>query len=83
MLKYFIIVVLNISIAFAAHPQLISVNGIGERTVDSNMVIINLELFGKASSAKESQNLQAKEYNRIKSIVEKFKIKKDDFTTQN
>lgn len=67
----------------ANNPQLISVNGIGERSVDPNIVIINLEIFGKSVAAKASQDLQAKEYNRIKSIVEKFKIKKDDFTTQN
>lgn len=69
--------------AVANNPQLISVNGIGERSVDPNIVIINLEIFGKSVAAKATQDLQAKEYNRIKSIVEKFKIKKDDFTTQN
>lgn len=69
--------------AVANNPQLISVNGIGERSVDPNIVIINLEIFGKSVAAKAAQDLQAKEYNRIKSIVEKFKIKKDDFTTQN
>jgi uncharacterized protein YggE len=69
--------------AVANNPQLISVNGIGERSVDPNIVIINLEIFGKSVAAKAAQDLQAKEYNRIKSIVEKFKIKKDDFITQN
>lgn len=69
--------------AVANNPQLISVNGIGERSVDPNIVIINLEIFGKSVAAKATQDLQAKEYNRIKSIVEKFKIKKDDFITQN
>ncbi len=69
--------------AFANNPQLISVNGIGERSVDPNIVIINLEIYGKSPAAKTSQDLQAKEYIRIKGIVEKFKIKKDDFTTQN
>ena len=51
--------------------------------MDPNIVIINLEIFGKSVAAKAAQDLQAKEYNRIKSIVEKFKIKKDDFITQN
>lgn len=69
--------------AVANNPQLISVNGIGERSVDPNIVIINLEIFGKSATAKMAQDLQAKEYNRIKSIVEKYKIKKDDFPTQN
>ncbi len=65
------------------NPQLISVNGMAERSVEPNMVILNLESFGKASTAKQAQDLQAKEYNRIKSVVEKYKIKKDDFTTEN
>lgn len=77
------IILLWAQFAVANNPQLISVNGVGERSVDPNIVIINLEIFGKSATAKTAQDLQAKEYNRIKGIVEKFKIKKDDFPTQN
>lgn len=67
----------------AADPQMISVNGVAERSIEPNMVILNIESFGKAVQAKQAQELQAKEYNRVKSIVEKYKIKKDDFATEN
>lgn len=83
MFKYFFVLFVYTPFVFAVNPQLISVNGLGERTVDPNMVIVNIELFGKASTALLSQNLQAKEYNRIKAIIEKFKIKKEHFSTQN
>ncbi len=77
--------VLTISLTSFANtsPQLISVNGMAERSVEPNMVILNLESFGKAPTAKQAQDLQAKEYNRIKAVIEKYKIKKDDFTTEN
>jgi uncharacterized protein len=65
------------------NPQLISVNGLAERSVDPNMVILNIESYGKAQTAKLAQEDQAKEYNRIKTVIEKFKIKKDDFSTEN
>ncbi len=85
MMKVTIFLILFMSgFAFAnTNPQLISVNGFAERSVDPNMVILNLESFGKAQTAKAAQEYQAKEYNRIKSVIEKYKIKKDDFTTEN
>jgi uncharacterized protein YggE len=83
MKSLYLIFFLWAQLAVANNPQLISVNGIGERSVDPNIVIINLEIFGKSTTAKTAQDLQAKEYNRIKTIVEKFKIKKDHFPTQN
>jgi uncharacterized protein YggE len=65
------------------NPQLISVNGIAEQSIEPNMVILNLESFGAAATAKKAQELQAKEYLRIKSVIEKYKIAKNDFTTEN
>ena len=85
-MKKIIFLILTITTLFSfaeVKPQLISVNGIAERSVEPNMVILNLESFGKASTAKQAQDLQAKEYQRIKIVIEKYKIKKDDFTTEN
>jgi uncharacterized protein YggE len=83
MKSMFFLTFLFSKILFAANPQLISVNGIAERSIDPNSVVVQIELYGKASSAKIAQDLQAKEYQRVKDTTEKFKIKKNDFTTQN
>lgn len=63
--------------------HLISVNGIAESSVEANLALIQLSLWGKAPVAKTAQELQAKQYEALKSLVEKFKIKKDDFKTVN
>jgi uncharacterized protein len=84
-MRFIILLILLVNgFVFAnTNPQLISVNGLAERSLDPNIVILNLESFGKAPTAKAAQELQAKEYNRIKIVTEKYKIKKDDFTTEN
>lgn len=65
------------------NPALISVNAIAEKSIDPNMVILNIESYGKSGQAKMAQDLQAKEYQKIKNAVDKYKIKKEDFTTEN
>jgi len=79
----FLIITLSSIFSLAAEPQMISVNGVAERSIEPNMVILNIESFGKAAQAKQAQELQAKEYNRVKSVMEKYKIKKEDFSTEN
>ena len=64
-------------------PPLITVSTTAEKSIDPTMAVIQLESFGKAKQAKIAQDLQAKEYSRVKNIIEKFKIKKEDFVTQN
>lgn len=77
-------VVTTASIAFATdNIHLISVNGIAEVSIDPNMVVLQVESWGKAASAKSAQEIQAQQYVKIKSIIEKFKIKKEDFKTEN
>lgn len=69
--------------AASEDPNLISVNGVAEQSVDPNMAILQVEVYSKANVAKVAQDLQAKEYIRVKAVIEKFKIKKEDFETQN
>lgn len=84
MIKYICtILFFSANIFAASEPALISVNGIAERSIEPNMVVLNIEIFGKSLQAKTAQVLQSKEFNRIKVIVEKYKIKKDEFTTEN
>lgn len=65
----------------AADLALVAVTGEAEKAVDPNMVKVQLEVWSKALQAKSAQEIAAKEYQRIKAVVEKFKIKKDDFET--
>jgi uncharacterized protein YggE len=66
-----------------AEPQLINTSGYAEKFIDPNMLVISIETFGKSEQAKVAQELQASEYARIKTAVESFKIKKEDFITEN
>lgn len=86
MLKSFLVFLICIS-SFAAlaaeNPHIISVNGVAESTVDPNMAIIQIDSWAKASTAKAAQEKQAAQYKRIKAVVEKFKIKDEDFKTES
>lgn len=63
--------------------SLISVRGTAMKAVDPNIVNLQIEVWSRAPQAKTAQEGAAKEYARIKSLVEKYKIKKEDFETQN
>jgi uncharacterized protein YggE len=64
-----------------AEVALISVVGRAEKVVDPNEVNVGFEIWSKASQAKMAQEAVSKEYQRIKILVEKFKIKKEDLQT--
>lgn len=66
-----------------ASPPLITVTSVAEKSIDPTIAILQIEVYGKAKQAKVAQELQAKEYARLKSITEKYKIKKEDFLTQD
>jgi uncharacterized protein YggE len=71
------------SVSFAdTDMHLIYVNGVAEKTVEPNIVIVILESWAKASSATAAQQQQALQFGKIKSSLEKFKIKKEDIQTQ-
>lgn len=61
--------------------SLIHVTGVAEKYVEPNMVIVNLEVYGKSEQAKLAQERQANEFRKVKNVIEKYKIKKDDFAT--
>src|SRR6476469_4929351 len=84
MSKVFCLILLSLSqlsLAQAADVALIAVMGEAEKAVDPNIVKIQMEVWAKSLQAKSAQETAAKEYQRIKSIVEKYKIKKEDFET--
>ena len=69
--------------AFAQTDRhLIFVNGVAEKTVEPNMVVVRLESWARASSAVKAQEQQAKQFTQVKAALEKFKIKKEDIQTE-
>lgn len=67
----------------AAEIHLIMVNGVAERSIEPNMVVLRIESWAKGSNAKKAQELQANQYSKLKSSLEKFKIKKEDVQTDS
>lgn len=63
--------------------HVIAVNGLAERSIDPNMAILQIEVWGKGSTAKSAQEIQSKLYEKVKEAVSKFKIAKEDFQTEN
>ncbi len=71
------------SVVFAdTDMHLIYVNGVAEKTVDPNIVLLQVESWAKALSAKQAQEQQALQYATITSAIVKFKIKKEDVQTE-
>jgi uncharacterized protein len=63
--------------------HLILSNAVVEKTIEPNMVVLTIESWGRSATAKAAQELQKTEYAKIKSTVEKYKIKKEEFKTEN
>jgi uncharacterized protein len=82
-LTSFILSGCNTVVSPQAELQLINTSGYAEKFIDPNMLVILIETFGKSEQAKVAQELQASEYARVKKTVEEFKIKKEDFLTEN
>lgn len=61
----------------------IAVNGVAENIVDPNMMIVQIDSWGKASTAKAAQEKQAAQYKRVLGVIEKYKIKEEDYKTEN
>jgi uncharacterized protein YggE len=71
------------SLKAAADTRMISVTGTAERSVEPNMMNIRIDVWGKAPTAKKSQQLSSTEYQHVKKVTESFKIKKDDIRTDD
>lgn len=67
----------------AEELNLILVNGIAERTVEPNMLVVRFESWAKASSAQKAQEQQAVQYAQFKKQLDKYKIKKEDIQTES
>jgi uncharacterized protein YggE len=80
-MRFLLVLILSCAQFAFADVALISVTGTAEKSVDPNMVNIQIEIWARSVQAKTAQETVAKEYQRVKSTVEKFKVKKEDFQT--
>jgi uncharacterized protein YggE len=83
-----IFLVLVIAFSFqanASHEDIhtISVNGVAERGIDPNMAILQIEIWGRAATAKAAQEIQTSLHSKVKASIEKFRLKKEDVRTEN
>lgn len=78
-----IFVLLSGLMAFAdSDRHLILVNGSAERTVEPNLVLVRVESWAKAATAKKAQDQQATQYTQFKNSLDRYKIKKEDVKTE-
>lgn len=84
MKQYLMAAVLTFTFAGAvaqAEERLIVVNGIAEKSLDPNMVQLEISVWSKAGTAKQAQVLAAQSFKQIKKTFDTFKIKKEDIQT--
>lgn len=75
--------VTSLNVSAETNPALISVTGTAEIAIEPNLIILQIESWGKASNAEDAQNLQAEQFKKLKAVVEKYKIAKEDFKSVN
>ncbi|UOF01413.1 SIMPL domain-containing protein [Bdellovibrio reynosensis] len=66
-----------------AEDRFIVVNGVAEKSLDPNMVTMTVEVWSKAVTAKQAQQMAAQQFKLIKKSFEDFKIRKEDIQTEN
>lgn len=69
--------------AVANEQRLIVVKGVAEKSLDPNLVSLSIEVWSKASTAKQAQQLAAQQYKQLKKTFDEYKIKKEDIQTDN
>lgn len=84
-MRYLLLAVLFVlqasAIAQEKLPALIKVSSYSEKSIEPNIIIIDIRAWGRASSAAKAQEQAAKELKKVKDLFEKNKIKKDDIQT--
>lgn len=78
-----LVFVLATSTVHAAAERAIVVNGVAEKSLDPNLVNFMVEVWSKAATAKQAQQLAAGQFKQIKKTFEDYKVKKEDIQTDN
>lgn len=82
-MKLFVVMMMiSLSALADGDLHLILVNGVAEKTVEPNMIIVRLDSWAKAASAKKAQEQQATQFAELKTSLGKFKIQKEDIQTE-
>lgn len=58
-------------------PAIIRVGSFSEKSIEPNIMKINLQIWAKASTSAQAQEMAAKLVTKAKDTAEKFKIKKE------
>lgn len=66
-----------------AEDRFIVVSGAAEKGLDPNLVHMNVEVWSKANTAKQAQQLAANQFKQVKKALDDFKVKKEDIQTDN
>ena len=78
-----LLLTLCVSFSALADDRFIVVGGSGEKSLDPNMVSLTVEIWSKAATAKQAQQMAATQYKSVKKAFDDFKIKKEDIQTDN
>lgn len=79
---FFLLCFLTAAVARAeAKPALIEVTSMIERSIDPDLVRMNVEVWSKAATANRTQQLAAEKQKSVQTIIDQFKIKKEDIQT--
>lgn len=68
-------------LSFGATERLIEVTATASKSLKANIVRMKVEVWGNANSAKQAKSLNEKEFEKVKKVAEKFKIKPEDMQT--
>ncbi len=69
-------------IAFA-DDRVIMVAATAEKSLDPNMIRMQIEIWAKAPTAKQAQQLAATQFKEVKKVFQEFKLKNQDIQTEN
>lgn len=83
MTKLLLLFVLIFSVSTYADDKMIVVSSFAEKSAEPNMVTLNVEIWSKATTAKQAQSLNASEFQKVKKHFDTFKVKKEDIQTDN
>lgn len=82
MRKLFVLIFLTLSVnVLASEIRLISVTGVVEKSVQPDIVRININVWGKGESAKKAQLNSANQNDILKKSLEFFKVKSTEVKT--
>lgn len=66
-----------------ADDRVIMVAATAEKSLDPNMIRMQIEIWAKAPTAKQAQQLAATQFKEVKKVFQEFKLKNQDIQTEN